>query len=37
MGLIVVTIKHLFFVLQQPILIIEMFHLTNCYVREITF
>ena len=39
MGLIVVTIKHLVFVLQQPILLdgIEMLHLTNCYMREIIF
>ena len=39
MGLIVVTIKHWLFGLQQPILIdgIKMLHLTNCYVSEIIF
>ena len=35
MGLIVVTIKHWLFVLQQPI--IEMLHLTNCYMSKIIF
>ena len=35
MGLIIVTIKHLLFVFQQPIWLdgIELLHLTNCYVR----
>ena len=38
MGLIVVTIKHLVIVLQQPILDgIEMLHLTNCYMSKIIF
>ena len=33
------TIKHLFCVLQQPILLdgIEMLHLTNCYMRDYYF
>ena len=39
MGLIVVTIKLFLLVLKQPILldVIEMLHLTNCYVSKIIF
>ena len=39
MGLIVVTIKHLLFALQQPILLGwgEMSHLTDSYMRKIIF
>ena len=35
MGLIVVTIKHFLFVLQQSLLLdgIELLHLTNCCMR----
>ena len=35
MGLIVATIQHFSFVLQQPILLdgIELLYLTNCFVR----